>query len=142
MEVHVPMAAVSRDDPMGEMNMTPLIDVMLVLLIMFIMSIPLQTHVVSLDLPGKSPPGPVADPVKNRIVITSSNAILWNGRPVEQVALRSALARTQQMVPVPELHIQPDPNARYEVVDQVLAITKLERVEKMGFVGNERYARF
>ena len=129
-------------EPMMDINMTPLIDVMLVLLIMFIMSIPLQTHAVSLDLPGKAPPDFVANPVKNKIVITGSGAILWNGRSVERDALRSALARTQQMVPVPELHVQPDPNARYEVVDQVLAIARLERVEKMGFVGNEAYANF
>ena len=138
----MPNAALSHDHPMSEMNMTPLIDVMLVLLIMFILSIPLQTHAVRMDLPGTPPPDVIANPVKNRIVITGSGAILWNGRAVDREALRSILAATQQMAPIPELHVEPDPGARYAVVDEVLALSKLERVEKMGFVGNERYARF
>jgi biopolymer transport protein ExbD len=126
---------------MFEMNTTPLIDVMLVLLIMFIVTIPIQTHAVKVDLPT---PGPVRDahPVKNKVVVTSSGSILWNGSPISQQSLRDTLLATQQMNPIPELHLQPEPAARYELVDEVLAITKQARVEKMGFVGNERYARF
>ena len=127
--------------PMMEMNTTPLIDVMLVLLIMFIITIPVQTHAVKLDLPqddGSNNPPPV-DPVKNKIVVTSGDVILWNGTPVSQLELRQYLDVSQQMVPIPELHLQPEPNARYETVDEVLAITKRASVEKMGFVGNEAY---
>ena len=128
-------------EPMIEMNMTPLIDVLLVLLIMFIITIPVQTHAVKLDLPQNDPnniPPPI-DPVKNKIVITQAGAILWNGAPVNQVQLRQFLDVTQQMDPVPELHLQPEPEARYELVDEVLAITKEANVTKMGFVGNEAY---
>ncbi|WP_260483722.1 ExbD/TolR family protein [Sphingomicrobium flavum] len=128
-------------EPMMDMNTTPLIDVMLVLLIMFIITIPVQTHAVKLDLPqddGSNNPPPV-DPVKNKIVVTSGDVILWNGTPVSQLELRQYLDVSQQMVPIPELHLQPEPNARYEVVDEVLAITKRASVEKMGFVGNEAY---
>ncbi|HEX8241223.1 MAG TPA: biopolymer transporter ExbD [Allosphingosinicella sp.] len=134
----------SDDEPMMDINTTPLIDVMLVLLIMFIITIPIQTHAVKLDLPQDQPnqqPPPI-DPVKNKIVITPNDLILWNGAPINQETLRQYLDSTQTMNPVPELHLQPEPNARYELVDQVLAVTKRARVEKMGFVGNEAYGTF
>jgi len=131
----------TEGEPMMEMNMTPLIDVLLVLLIMFIITIPPQTHAVKLDLPQNDPnviPPPI-DPIKNKIVITQPGAILWNGTAVDQVQLRQFLDVTQQMDPVPELHLQPEPEARYELVDEVLAVTKQAKVSKMGFVGNEAY---
>ena len=131
-------------EPMMDINMTPLIDVMLVLLIMFIITIPIQTHAVKLDLPQNDPSNtpPPVDPIKNKVVIMTNGAILWNGAPVNQQQLRQYLDISQQMNPLPELHLQPEPNARYEVVDQVLAITKQAHVVKMGFVGNEQYANF
>ena len=131
----------SDDEPMMDINTTPLIDVMLVLLIMFIITIPIQTHAVKLDLPVDSPnnqPPPI-DPVKNKIVITPQHQVLWNGEALDLVRLRQYLDITQTMNPIPELHLQPDPNARYELVDEVLAVTKRANVEKMGFVGNEAY---
>ena len=134
----------AEDEPMMDINTTPLIDVMLVLLIMFIITIPLQTHAVKLDLPQDQPnqqPPPI-DPVKNKIVITPQNEVLWNGTPIDLGRLRQYLDVTQTMNPVPELHLQPEPTARYELVDEVLAVTKRARVEKMGFVGNEAYAVF
>ena len=131
----------SSGEPMIDMNVTPLIDVMLVLLIMFIITIPIQTHAVKLDLPVNSQQNtpPPIDPVKNKISINAQDQILWNGAPVDQAQLREYLDTTQQMNPVPELHLQPDATARYEKVDEVLAITKLAHVQKMGFVGNEYY---
>ena len=111
---------------------------------MFIITIPIQTHAVKLDLPQNQPdqlPPPV-DPIKNKVVITAGGVILWNGTPVNTTQLRQYLDISQQMNPLPELHLQPEPTARYETVDQVLAITKLARVEKMGFVGNAQYANF
>jgi biopolymer transport protein ExbD len=127
-------------DPMLDINVTPLIDVMLVLLIMFIITLPIQTHAVKLDLPQdqNAPPPPIM-PTKNIVSITASGQILWNGSPVTPDQLRLYLDATQQMDPIPELHLQPEPQARYELVDQVLAITKRAHVEKMGFVGNEQY---
>jgi biopolymer transport protein ExbD len=139
------MAVAGNDDePMMDINTTPLIDVMLVLLIMFIITIPIQTHAVKLDLPQDQPnqqPPPI-DPVKNKIVISPADQVLWNGSPIDLVRLRQYLDVTQTMNPVPELHLQPEPTARYELVDEVLAVTKRARVEKMGFVGNEAYANF
>ncbi len=125
--------------PMMDINVTPLIDVMLVLLIMFIITIPMQTHAVKLDLPV--PRAPLhANPVRNEIRISRSDAILWNGQPVDQRTLRAELRFTQRMPQIPELHLRPDADARYETVDQVLGLIKLERVQKVGFVGNEAYA--
>jgi biopolymer transport protein ExbD len=134
----------SSGEPMMDINMTPLIDVMLVLLIMFIITIPIQTHAVKLDLPVDSPnnPPPPIDPVKNKVVITANGQILWNGGAVNQDQLRQYLEISQQQNPIPELHLQPEPEAKYELVDEVLAITKRAHVEKMGFVGNEAYMKF
>ena len=131
----------SSGEPMMDINTTPLIDVMLVLLIMFIITIPIQSHAVKLDLPVNQPnqnPPPI-DPVKNKIVVNAQDQILWNGAPVDANQLRVYLDQTQQMNPVPELHLQPDATARYEKVDEVLALTKKAHVQKMGFVGNEYY---
>jgi biopolymer transport protein ExbD len=127
--------------PMMEMNMTPLIDVLLVLLIMFIITIPVQSHAVKLDLPVNQPnqaPPPV-DPIKNRLSITAGGVVTWNGSPVNLEQLRQYLEISQQMNPIPELHMQPEPDAPYGLVDEVLAVTKRAHVEKMGFVGNEAY---
>jgi len=126
-----------------DINTTPLIDVMLVLIIMLIITIPPQTHAVKLDLPQKNPndtPPPI-DPIKNKIVVTQAGQILWNGGAVDQVQLRQFLDATQQIDPVPELHLQPEAEARYELVDEVLAVTKQANVTKMGFVGNEAYMK-
>ena|SRR5205809_7553860 len=128
-------------EPMMDINTTPLIDVMLVLLIMFIITIPIQTHAVKLDLPvnQQNQPPPPIDPVKNTVGVTAQDQVTWNGSPVSMQQLRSYLDTTQQMNPVPELHLQPDATARYELVDEVLAVTKRAHVQKMGFVGNEYY---
>lgn len=129
-------------DPMMDINTTPLIDVMLVLLIMFIITIPVQTHAVKLDLPQNTPSNPPPiEPVRNKIVIMPNDAVLWNGNPVNLVQLRQYLDITTTMTPVPELHLQPDPQARYETVDEVLAVAKRANVTAMGFVGNEAYGR-
>jgi len=135
-------AGSAEGEPMMDINTTPLIDVMLVLLIMFIITIPIQTHAVKLDLPvdtGDNTPPPI-DPVKNKVVITATNQVLWNGSEIDLVRLRQYLDITQTMNPIPELHLQPEAQARYDLVDRVLAVTKRAQVEKMGFVGNEAYA--
>ena len=134
----------AEGEPMMDINTTPLIDVMLVLLIMFIITIPIQTHAVKLDLPVNSQQNtpPPIDPVKNKIVITRAGQLLWNGAAVNPVQLRQFLDITTTMTPVPELHLQPEPEARYELVDEVLAVTKHANITAMGFVGNEAYANF
>jgi biopolymer transport protein ExbD len=137
-------AGTAEGEPMMDINTTPLIDVMLVLLIMFIITIPIQTHAVKLDLPqdNKDQNKPLVDPVKNKVTIDPMGTVFWNGTPIDLIRLRQYLDITQTMNPIPELHLQPDPQARYVVVDQVLAVTKRANVEKMGFVGNEAYGAF
>ena len=134
--------AAAESSPMDEINMTPLIDVMLVLLVMFIITIPLQTHAVKLDLPAKCEGCPVPDALKNKLVITNGGAILWNGTSVSKQDVRFLLVQTARMKPQPELHFQPEPDARWDLVDEVLAMTKRAGVKRMGFVGNETYQSF
>ena len=127
--------------PMMDLNTTPLIDVMLVLLIMFIITIPIQTHAVKVDLPINDPnnqPPPI-DPQKNKVTIDPAGTIAWNGAPVDKVTLQQYLEATKGINPEPELHFQPDPQARYARVDEVLAVIKRSGVSKLGFIGNEQY---
>jgi len=133
----------AEGEPMMDINTTPLIDVMLVLLIMFIITIPVQTHAVKLDLPQptNSPPPPI-QPTKNEVEVDNTNKILWTGTPVDLTVLRQYLDQSQTMNPIPELHLRPAQDARYEIVDEVLAVTKRAHVTKMGFIGNEAYANF
>ena len=135
-----------KDDgsPMMEMNTTPLIDVMLVLLIMFIITIPVATHSVDIDLPVPSPndnPPPV-DPIKNKIVLTPMNEILWNGTSISSSELVTNLNLTKSIDPEPELQFEPDAQASYELSANVLNIIKASGVTKFGFVGNEKYRAF
>ena len=124
-------------EPMMEMNTTPLIDVLLVLLIMFIITLPIQTHAVKVDLPQNNPNAVVVNADKNKVAIDASGVVTWNGQPVDDVTLRQFLDQTKTLDPEPELHFQPDPTARYEVVDRVLAVIKKSGVGKLGFIGNE-----
>lgn len=126
--------------PMMDINTTPLIDVMLVLLIMFIITIPIQTHAVKLDLPVPTNTPSNVDPVFNQIDIDFLGNIYWNKQEVDQTTLlgylKQAVARPEQ----PELRLHPEGLARYEVVDKVMATAQQAGVTKMGFVGNEQYA--
>lgn len=134
-----------KDDgsPMMEMNMTPLIDVLLVLLIVFIMSIPVATHSVDIDLPTPSDaPAPEVDPIKNKIVLTPNNDILWNGEPIDQGVLVANLQRSLAMPVEPELQFEPEAQASYDLAAKVLNIIKASGVTKFGFVGNEKYRVF
>ena len=133
-------SAGAPDAPMMNINTTPLIDVMLVLLIMFIITIPIQTHAVKLDSPAGPPPRHQVPPPRNEITVTDRDQVLWNGSPVDLVTLRQYLDQSQTLDPIPELRIHPARGARYELVDKVLAVTKRAQVVRMGFVGNEAYA--
>ncbi len=130
--------------PMMEMNMTPLIDVLLVLLIMFIITIPVATHSIDIDLPqpNPNPPPDMVDPIKNKIVLTQANEILWNGTPIDQGTLVANLQTSLSYAVEPELQFEPEPNASYDLSAKVLNIIKGSGVTKFGFVGNEKYRVF
>jgi biopolymer transport protein ExbD len=145
-----------KDDgsPMMEMNTTPLIDVMLCLLIMFIMSIPVATHSVDIDLPppnDQPPPPDQIKPTKNKIVVTWDNKIMWQpgaegpANQIDQSTLVSYLRESTNKAKFaiePELQFQPEPQASYDLSAKVLRIIKATGVTKFGFVGNEQFSEF
>lgn len=131
-------------EPMMDMNMTPLIDVLLVLLIMFIITIPVATHAVNIDLPSPSnnPDTPDVDPIKNKIVLTPNGEILWNAEPISQGELVGNLQESLTFAVEPELQFEPEANASYDLSARVLNLIKASGVTKFGFVGNEKYRQF
>ncbi|UJB30149.1 biopolymer transporter ExbD [Chromobacterium sp. Beijing] len=132
----------SDDELMVEMNTTPLIDVMLVLLIMLIITIPIQTHAVKLDMPVSSPAKPMEKPVVVQIDIAADNGILWNGeRLVNREALEKKLTEAAARAPQPEFHIKPNKDAGYEPVAMVLAESQRLGVTKLGIVGSEQFVQ-
>jgi biopolymer transport protein ExbD len=133
------IAAPGGDQVMSELNTTPLIDVMLVLLIMFIITIPIQTHSVPIDLPAG---GVVIDNDRNKLIVDREGALFWNGNALTTEALAATLQRVAAMPRQPELQLEPHAEARYARVDEVLGLIKRANISAMGMVGNERYARF
>lgn len=136
-----------KDDgaPMMEMNTTPLIDVLLVLLIMFIMSIPVGIHAVNIDLPAPDPnppPEDMIDPIVNKIVLTPQGQILWNAEAINNGELVRNLQETLRFQVEPELQFEPEANASYELSANVLNVIKASGVTKFGFVGNDKYRAF
>jgi biopolymer transport protein ExbD len=130
------------DAPMGDMNTTPLIDVMLVLLIMLILNIPQQTHASKLDNPPPQPPVENPPPVvKHEVGIDFENQVLWDGAPITMTALAEnfRLISLQPKESQPEVHLRPDKYSKYEVTARVVAAAQISGITKMGFVGNEAY---
>ena len=131
--------AESAEAPISGINTTPLIDVLLVLLIMFILTIPIASHGVKIRLPG--PGTPVDDkPVVHRLAIAPSGALAWDGAPLPSADLPGRLAAFRTSTPDGVLEMQAEGETRYERFDQVLAVVKGAGIEKLGFVGNERFA--
>ena len=131
----------SDDEPMTEMNMTPLIDVMLVLLIMFIITLPVMTHAVKLDMPQTNRPPPpdqvVIEPI--RIDIDWDGSVVWNGSLVQLDQLEGYFRTEAARNPQPELHVRPERRANYDTVAKVLALAQRNGMQRIGFVGNEQF---
>ena len=126
-------------EPISVINTTPLIDLMLVLLIMFILSVPVATHQVPLDLPSGVPPP--ERPAFHRLNLDAAGRIYWDGQAIADSELGPRLAAVAAAPAEPELHIAADSETRYERVDQTLAAVRRAGVTRLGFVGNERFAR-
>ncbi|HEY6645205.1 biopolymer transporter ExbD [Povalibacter sp.] len=128
--------------PMMEINTTPLIDVMLVLLIMFIITLPVMTHAVKLDMPRPTlnpppPPNEVLEPI--RLDIDWDGSIIWNGSLVQLSTLEGYFQVEAAKNPQPELHVRPDRRANYDTVAKVLAMAQRNGMQRIGFVGNEQF---
>jgi biopolymer transport protein ExbD len=125
---------------MMDINTTPLIDVMLVLLIMLIITIPAQLHTVNMDMPVSKPAAKKVDPVVVKIEVDANSVINWNGKPVATRAeLDLKLQEAYQMQPQPELHIRSHAKAKYEAVAAVLANAQRIGLTKLGIVGSEQF---
>jgi len=125
---------------MMDINTTPLIDVMLVLLVMLIITIPIQLHAVNLNMPTGNPPPPLTPPEVLNVDVDATGRIWWNGESVPDRAnledrLRQAAAKPVQ----PELHLRPDKNAKYDIVAAVMASSQRLGLTKIGLVGSEQF---
>jgi biopolymer transport protein ExbD len=120
--------------PMAEINVTPMVDVMLVLLVIFIITAPLFTHAIKLDLPtAQSAPAP-EKPETITVSINGDGHIFWDKNEITQTDLNTKLAAAAQKKPQPELQLRADKSTRYEVIAQVMAAAQTNGLSKMGFV--------
>jgi biopolymer transport protein ExbD len=128
-------------EPMMEINMTPLIDVMLVLLTLLIITLPIQTHAVKLDMPKPVPQNqqPLIKPVVVDLTVDFDGTIFWNGSAVDRGTLDSYLLDASQSDPQPEIHLNPNKLAKYDIVAKVLADAQRIGVKKIGFTGLDQY---
>jgi Biopolymer transport protein len=129
----------AEGDPMMEINMTPLIDVMLVLLTLLIITLPIQTHAVKLDMPAGPGKPAVIKPVVVNLGVDFDGTILWNGSAVDRATLDSYFYDAGLADPQPEIHLNPNKLARYDTVAKVLADAQRLGVKKIGFVGLDQY---
>ena len=129
----------SSDDVMIDINTTPLIDVMLVLIIMLIITIPIQTHAVKMNMPIAPSAAPPKPPEIVRIDIDFDGTIGWNGTVVQKDELINRLAQVAQMPDQPEVHLRPNKLVTYKVVAMVMANAQRLGVTKIGLIGNEQF---
>ena len=127
-------------EPMMEVNMTPLIDVMLVLIIMLIITIPKQNHAVNLNMPVGNPPPPTSEPVVVTIDVDFDGTILWDNVAVpDRASLEAKLANVAAQAEQPEVHLRPNKLVEYKYVAGVMAAAQRLGVTKIGMVGNEQF---
>ncbi len=126
-------------EPMMEMNMTPLIDVMLVLIIMFIITIPVQNHAVNLNMPTGNPPPVEKPPPVVDILIDFDGTIYWDNVVIDHATLEAKFAGIATEKDQPEVHLRPNKLAKYKSVAAVMAAAQRLGVTKIGMVGNEQF---
>lgn len=141
MAMNVGSSGASGDpEVMMDINTTPLIDVMLVLLVMLIITIPIQLHAVNLNLPVGTPPPSDVKPEVVKIDVDAKSVVHWQGVPVASGAdLEQKMKEVADLAVQPEVHLRPDRQARYEVVASILAATKRSGLTKIGVIGSEQF---
>jgi biopolymer transport protein ExbD len=138
----IPGAGMDREpEVMVDINTTPLVDVLLVLLVMLIITIPIQLHSVNIEMPGRQSPPPLVQPEVVQIDVTPAGAFVWNGEPLAgraelEARLRAAAAQPEQ----PEIHLRPHRAAKYDTVAAALAAAQRLGLLKIGLVGSEQFA--
>ncbi|MCA2998465.1 MAG: biopolymer transporter ExbD [Rhodocyclaceae bacterium] len=125
-------------EPMMDINTTPLIDVMLVLIIMLIITIPIQLHSVNMEMPVGNPPNR-EKPLEVRIDIDRTGQIFWNGSPIDRPTLDANMIETAKISPQPNIMVRPDRAARYEGVAFVLANSQRRGLQKLAIIGGEQF---
>ncbi len=131
-----------ESEVMMDINTTPLIAVMLVLIIMLIITIPAQLHSMTLDMPVATTVPQTTKPLVIKIDIDANATVRWNGQPLaDRLALESKLAESSDLQPEPELHIRSHAKAKYEVIASVLAGAQRAGLTKLGIVGTEQFAK-
>ena len=132
----------SDDGVLVDINTTPLIDVMLVLIIMLIITIPVQLHSVNLNMPAGNPPPPTTPPVVVTIDVDFDGTVLWNGETMpNQAALEARLREAAAQADQPEVHLRPNKLVEYKNVAAVMAAAQRLGITKLGMVGNEQFAK-
>jgi biopolymer transport protein ExbD len=129
-------ASIPHAEPIGAINVTPFIDVLLVLMIMIILTIPLQSHKVPIDLPRNDPHPVTTEPLFHELALDRGGALFWDGQHITDAALPALLA-TVAANDTTELHLRTDPETRYARFDAVLATVKRANISRIGFMGNE-----
>lgn len=128
--------------PLADLNTTPLIDVLLVLLILFVITIPAATHSLEVPLPTDTQGNPPINPTRNTVTIDAIGTVAWNGTKVSQGNLAALLVNSTRLSPEPELRFEPEGQAPYDAAARTLQTIRAAGVKGFGFVGNERYADF
>jgi|SRR6185503_3896558 len=128
------------DAPMAEINMIPLIDVMLVLLVIFIITAPLLTHAVKIDLPRATSQPNLTRPDNIQLGIKADGEVYWNGEVVDARALAQRMAAAGKLNPQPEVHIRADGTAQYQIIAEVMAAAARSGLTRIGFVSDPTQA--
>jgi biopolymer transport protein ExbD len=136
-----PSARSDEPEIMMDINTTPLIDVMLVLLVMLIITIPIQLHAVNMDLPVGKPPENIVKPEKIQIDIDDKSTVYWQGLPVTGAELEANMNTIAQQGVQPEVHIRPHKDSEYAVFASVLAASKRKGLTKMAVIGSEQFVQ-
>ena len=140
--MHIRAGTEPDPEPMVDINTTPLVDVLLVLLVMLIITIPIQLHAVDLEMPGRNAPRPVTPPATVQLEINPAGQFLWNDEVLaDRAALEARLRDAAAQADPPEIHVRPHRQARYEAVAAALTSARRLGLVKIGVVGTEQFAQ-